>query len=151
MGKSCNHPEPIFLTENWKWSLVLSLQGCCNRERGCYHEKRAEKEPLIRVGDYYFIIGQLFWKCSFLLLEVTCIKVYASLPPTHCQTHCSLRASLIPLRQIGNGYQWLSTCCILWYLVWEATAFFLKCCSLWLFGVPLSLTLFFGQPLLTES
>lgn len=81
---------------------------------------------------YYFIVGQLLWKLSFLLLEVTCIKVYTSSSPTHCQICCSLGAPAIPLTQCGKGHPWLSSCWFLSFLTWWATSFSSKHCCHWL-------------------
>lgn len=123
-------PNPIFL--NWKVETVILILKVVVARRGIVCEMPsllpAQKEPLVAVRYCYFIVGQLPWKRSVLLLELTCIKAYTLSPPTHCQIHCSLGASTIPLKQYGKGHQWLSSCWSLWYLTWWATSFFQKHC-----------------------
>lgn len=80
--------------------------------------KRAQKEPSTCSVLYYFIVGQLLWKLSFLLLEVTCIQVHTSSSPTYCQIHCSLGASTIPLtawQKLPMTVQLIAGFCDFWH------------------------------------
>lgn len=73
--------------------IVLTLQGYCHYERNCiwnaWLTARSERSPQYMLGTvggcvfffFFLIVGQLLWKQSFLLLEITCIKVLLTSHP----------------------------------------------------------------------